>query len=123
MAAFIVPLPGWLRRAPPASIVLRPKWRLIARDAFNGVVLWKRTIPKWWTHFMPLKSGPAHLPRLLVATKDHVFVTLGRHEPVSQLDVATGKTLKTYTQTKEAWEMIHGGELLYAVIGSPRNEA
>jgi hypothetical protein len=67
--------------------MLPPEWRLIARDAFNGVVLWKRPIPRWWTHFMPLKSGPAQLPRLLVATADHVDAPLGLREPVSQLDV------------------------------------
>jgi outer membrane protein assembly factor BamB len=104
-----------------ASIMLPAKWRLIARDAFNGVVLWKREIPTWWTHFMPLKSGPAQLPRLLVASGDHVFVTLGRHEPISKLDAATGETIKTYPQTKDTWEIIRGSELLYAVTGSPRN--
>jgi len=30
-----------------ASIQLPPKWHLIARDAFNGTILWKRSIPLW----------------------------------------------------------------------------
>ena len=59
------------------SIQLPPKWKLIARDAFNGSVLWKRDIPEWQTHLWPLKSGPTQLSRRLVSTDDTVFVTLG----------------------------------------------
>lgn len=102
------------------SIMLPAQWRLIARDAFNGVVLWKRPIPRWWTHFMPLKSGPAQLPRMLVATSNHVYVPLGLHEPVSQLDAATGETLQMYADTKTTWEMIVSDGSLYAISGSPR---
>ncbi len=36
------------------SIQLPPDWKLIARDAFNGVILWKREIPKWHHHLWPL---------------------------------------------------------------------
>ncbi len=50
------------------SIQLPPKWKLIARDAFNGTVLWKRDIAKWQTHLWPLKSGPTQLSRRLVST-------------------------------------------------------
>ena len=39
------------------SIQLPPKWKLIARDAFNGSVLWKRDISKWQNHLWPLKSN------------------------------------------------------------------
>jgi len=30
-----------------ACVQLPPSWKLIARDAFNGTVLWKRDIPLW----------------------------------------------------------------------------
>lgn len=109
-----------------ASIMLPARWHLIARDAFSGVVLWKRAIPRWWTRFTPLKSGPAQLPRLLVAGAGHVYVTLGLRQPVSQLDSATGKTVKTYAGTENTWEILldeaTGGKAgtLYAVTGSPR---
>jgi SAM-dependent methyltransferase len=52
---------------PSASVQMPPEWRLVARDAFNGVVLWKRRIPQWQTHLWPLKAGPATIPRRLVA--------------------------------------------------------
>jgi len=105
-----------------ASIMLPARWHLICRDAFNGVVLWKRPIPRWWTQFMPLKSGPAQLPRLLVATSEHVYVTLGLHEPISKLDGATGKTLQTYDQTGNTWEIVLNDGLLYVVTGSLRTQ-
>jgi len=103
-----------------SSIVLPARWRLIARDAFSGVVLWKRPIPRWWTRFTPLKSGPAQLPRRLVATSEHVYVTLGLHAPVSQLDSATGKVLQTYKGTENTWEIVLSDGSLYAITGSPR---
>ena len=53
-----------------------PKWRLVARDAFNGIILWKRDIPQWWPHLWPLKSGPSNLPRRLVAMGDEVYAPL-----------------------------------------------
>jgi len=105
-----------------ASIMLPARWHLIARDAFNGVVLWKRPLPKWWTHFTPLKSGPAQLPRLLVATSEHLYVTLGLRESISKLDGATGKTLQTYEGTANTWEIVLNDGLLYVVVGSPRTE-
>ena len=62
--------------APPFSILTPSEWMLIARDAFNGTILWKRSIDHWHTHLWPLKSGPAQLPRRLVAGGDRVYVTL-----------------------------------------------
>jgi len=105
-----------------ASIMLPSHWRLIARDAFNGVVLWKRPIPRWWPRFTPLKSGPAQLPRRLAATEECVYVTLGLDAPVSKLDAATGKTLQTYQETKYTKEIVQHDGRLYAVTGSPRTK-
>ncbi len=50
-----------------ASIYMPSRWALIARDAFNGKVLWKRSIDTWYTRFKGLKDGPADAPRRLVA--------------------------------------------------------
>ncbi|NQT14716.1 MAG: class I SAM-dependent methyltransferase, partial [Planctomycetes bacterium] len=36
--------------APVASVRQLPKWRLAARDAFNGTLLWKRPIAEWFPH-------------------------------------------------------------------------
>jgi len=90
---------------PSASILLPPKWRLVARDAFNGTLLWKRDIAEWFPHLFPLKSGPANLPRRLVAVGEVVYATLGIEAPVSALDAATGKTIRRYAGSGGAEEI------------------
>jgi len=98
-----------------ASIRLPANWYLSARDAFNGTLLWKRAIPDWWPHLYPLKSGPGLLPRRLVAVGGEVYVTLGLAAPLSALDAATGKTLRTYEGTKGTEEVLHCDGLLFVV--------
>ncbi len=62
---------------PVSLIHCRPDWQLIARDAFNGAVLWKRPIPSWLTQFYYFRSDPVWLARRLVASGDRVYATLG----------------------------------------------
>jgi hypothetical protein len=45
------------------SILMPPKWQLIARDGYNGMILWTKDIPDWQNHLWPLKSGPTQLAR------------------------------------------------------------
>jgi len=101
---------------PRASILWAPRWQLVARDAFNGVVLWRKDIAKWTNHLWPLKSGPAVTPRRLVARRDRVYVTLGIFSPVSKLDAATGAELKTYAGTEKTEEVVYKEGVLYLVI-------
>ncbi len=89
-----------------ASIQLPAHWFLIARDAFNGTILWKREIPTWNTHKWPLKSGPAQVTRRLVAVGDKVFVTLGLDAPLTILDASTGRTIRTCEGTANTDEII-----------------
>jgi len=89
-----------------ASIHMPPKWRLTARDAFNGIVLWEKTIESWFNHLWPLKDGPAQPPRRLVAIGDSVYVTLGLEANVSRLDAATGRILHTYEGTEFTEEIL-----------------
>ena len=103
---------------PTQSIQLPPKWMLIARDAFNGTILWKRPIPRWYPHLWPLKSGPAQLTRRLVAVGDTVFVPLGIDAPVSALDAATGKVLRTYPGTAAGEELLWSEGVL-VVVANP----
>jgi len=101
-----------------ASIQLPAKWKLIARDAFNGTLLWKRDIPLWYTHLYPLKSGPAFLARRLVAVGDRVYVTLGLHQPLVCLDAATGKTIRTYADSKATEEVIASDGVLFLLVNN-----
>ena len=106
---------------PTASIQLPSRWRLIARDAFNGVILWKRQIEKWNTHQYPLKSGPAHLLRRLVAVGDRVYVTLGIDEPVTALDAASGRTLRTYRGSEYTREIVVSDGVAFFVADTSRS--
>ncbi|MBL7189835.1 MAG: PQQ-binding-like beta-propeller repeat protein [Phycisphaerae bacterium] len=102
-----------------AIIQLPPKRVLVARDAFNGVVLWKRSIPSWHTHLFPYKSGSAQLPRRLVAAGDRVYVTLGIDAPLTALDAATGKTVCTYDHSDSTQEVIASDGVLFLLIKDP----
>ena len=108
---------------PRLSIQLPADWKLICRDAFNGTLLWERDIPRWYTHLYPLKGGPAKLPRRLVAVGDRVYVTLGIEAPVSVLDAATGRTVRTLPGTEGAEELLYVNGTLFlqtrAVQGKP----
>ncbi len=104
------------------SIQLPPKWKLIARDAFNGTVLWKRDIEKWQTHLWPLKSGPTQLSRRLVSEGNTVYVTLGIDDPLTALDAATGKTLRTYEGSDATEEIITTNGILFLVVRKGKAE-
>ncbi|HUT91899.1 MAG TPA: PQQ-binding-like beta-propeller repeat protein [Thermoguttaceae bacterium] len=102
--------------APIASARRTPRWHLVARDAFNGILLWKRPVATWYPHLINWGQAPRELQRKLVAVGDRVYVTLGFHAPLSAVDAATGDTLKVYDETRGTEEIIlHKGTLLLAV--------
>jgi outer membrane protein assembly factor BamB len=104
---------------PVSRIHQPPEWKLIARDAFNGKLLWKRDFPEWMTHLYFFRSGPLQLSRRLVSVGDEVFVTLGFEAPVGKLNAATGQTVLTYKGSKETEELIVNGDTLLVVKGNP----
>jgi len=104
----------------PVSVIHQPAdWKLIARDAFNGKLLWKRGISDWMTHLYNFRGGPVQLTRRLVSVGNEVFVTLGFEAPVQKLDAATGKTLMTYQDSAETEELIVHDGVLLVVTGDP----
>lgn len=104
--------------APLASLRFRGQWQLVARDAFNGVLLWKRDIPVWTDHLRHFRSGPLHLPRRLVAAGERVYVTLGLGAPVTALAAATGETVRVFTGTEHTEEILVDAGVLYLAVGS-----
>ncbi len=101
---------------PRWSVQMPPQWTLVARDAFNGIILWQRPIEHWHPHLWPLKRGPAQLMRRLVAVGDRVYVTLGVGQPVSVLEAATGQALQTLPGTEGAEEMIVADGMAYVLV-------
>ncbi|UCF17810.1 MAG: PQQ-binding-like beta-propeller repeat protein, partial [Phycisphaerales bacterium] len=100
-----------------ASLLFPAKWFLVARDAFNGVILWKQSISTWESHLRPFRMGPADLARRLVAIDDRLFVNLGYGKLVCALDAATGKVLTEYAGTQGACEILCCDGVLYVVAG------
>ena len=98
------------------SIQLPPKWKLIARDAFNGTILWKQEIKTWHNHLWPLKSGPTQLTRRLVASGNRVYATLGIHDPLTVMDAATGEILFECDDSTSTEEIIVSGETILALV-------
>jgi outer membrane protein assembly factor BamB len=101
---------------PTASILLPSKWTLVARDAFSGVILWKQPLASWHPHLWKLKSGPAQLPRRLVAVDDRVYVTLALDGPLTALDAATGRTVCTYEGTTATEEIVCSDGVLFLLV-------
>jgi outer membrane protein assembly factor BamB len=78
------------------------QWSLIARDAFNGVMLWKQ----------PAGNG-AKLHRRVAAVGDRVYAALGEGEPVAVLNAASGEILYTLEGTETVSELVvHDGVIL-----------
>ena len=101
---------------PVESIQLPAEYYLTARDAFNGVVLWKRRLRKWWNWLYPLKAGPGWLPRRLVAVGERVYVIPGIGQNLLCLDAATGKVVRQYEGTGTTFEMIVSHGVLFASV-------
>ena len=79
------------------GIIGQPKlpqhWTLVARDAFNGKLLWKK----------PVNHRNAWC---VAAVGDRVYVTLGNNSPVSILDGATGEVLHTCEGTDNTKDLV-----------------
>ncbi|MEM7144632.1 MAG: PQQ-binding-like beta-propeller repeat protein [Verrucomicrobiota bacterium] len=102
------------------SILLPPKWTLIARDAFNGAILWRQPIESWHSHLWPLKSGPTSLARRLITTGDRVYVTLGLYAPLTAIDAATGEIIRTYDETDSTEEAIISNGIIFALANDDK---
>jgi outer membrane protein assembly factor BamB len=118
------PLPVNERRFPD-------KWALVAQDAFNGVSLWKRPIPNWGSRvweagripFLAIPKEemwalPPTVTRRVVAVGDRVYMTMGYRAPVSELDAATGKTLREFADTATTDEIVVCDGILLARVGT-----
>jgi outer membrane protein assembly factor BamB/SAM-dependent methyltransferase len=107
---------------------LPDRWRLVARDAFSGIQLWKLPMPDWgwqaWSPREPMNlrwGNPRFIHRRLVAADDRVYVTLGYSAPVTALSAATGEVLQVYAGTENTCEILyHEGQLVLSVAAEPK---
>ncbi len=103
-------------QGPIATLRQPAEWKLLARDAYNGLPLWDRPIGKWFTHLSGWTQGPQQVQRKLIAVGDRVYVTLGFYAPLSVLDAATGETLRVYPDTEGTEEILLQNGVLLLVV-------
>ncbi len=103
----------------PATVSGVPdRWMLVARDAFNGLLLWQRPVADWgWKAWSTVETGgrfniPLHIHRRLVAAGDRLYATLGFNAPLVALDAVTGEVVKTYEGTTDTDEILYLDGLL-----------
>jgi len=107
------------------------KWFLTARDAFSGVLLWKRPVPRWDSKYfsgtpghgavVPRFTMPPQIYKRLVAVGDAVYVTLGAGAPVTALDAATGAERRVYEETARAHAiLLSEGRLICSINPAER---
>jgi len=104
-----------INEMPPGIGGMEDQWMLTARDAFNGLVLWRHPMKEWgWTHWSPQEYSvemrfvpPFQVMRRMVAAGDRLFVTPGFYSPVHVLNAATGETISVLSGTEKTFEILH----------------
>jgi len=114
---------------PTSLFNIEAKWVLRARDAFNGVVLWRRELPEWtgkgWGRVVRRGgespdtglvlgvwgelsggSGVRDAMDVMVADDNRLYVPLTAAAPLSAIDAATGDVLQTYEQVAPVQEVV-----------------
>ena len=99
---------------------LPDRYSVVARDAFNGVLLWKRPMTDWYSSRVIWGHIPMHSQRRLVAVGDRVYVTLGLQAPVTALEASTGEVVREYAETAGTGEIIRSGDKLALVTRKDR---
>jgi outer membrane protein assembly factor BamB len=96
----------------PGVIVrdLPERWALYARDAFSGVLLWKKEFTDWgssvWNGAWHCRE-PMTIPRRLVTGGGKVYATLGfRGAAITVLDPDIGEVLDSYQEGENNDELI-----------------
>ncbi|MHC5055732.1 MAG: class I SAM-dependent methyltransferase [Planctomycetota bacterium] len=97
--------------ATPAQIRVASRWRLVARDAFSGVELWKKPLPA--TKF---QRKLHELWRYIVADGERVYLPHEPGEPLTAHDQVTGDVVRTYPETAGLEEVILADGTLLTVI-------
>ncbi len=92
------------------------QWVLVARNAFNGALLWQSPLRDWYSNRLIWGHIPASSERRVAATSDRVFLTPGLGAPVTALDAAAGRVIHTYAGTKDTSEIVLDRDVLVLAI-------
>ncbi len=106
-------------RATPEDVHAPFDYHLVARDAFNGIELWKRPVKEWSIggSTTSIKSVSSQLQRRLVAIGEHVYFTMGFDEPISKFNGRSGEQVELLSGTESTREVAVEGGILYGIQG------
>ncbi len=93
------------------------KQALVARDAYNGVSLWKVLFADWHPIYIRNKETPVQLQRRLAAVGDLVYCTPGYSAPITVYEASTGAVVRRLEQTAGTVEFVVDRDVLLAVTG------
>jgi outer membrane protein assembly factor BamB len=102
----------------PGIYTLPSKWVVLARDAFNGVLLWKHPVPDWDPPIVPGGHTHGFQPRRFAAADDRLYLTTGEDAVLTALDAATGQTIKTLDSARHTTEILCSEGILAAVTSA-----
>ena len=101
---------------PSYGLDMPQKWHLHCRDAFNGRLLWKVNIQDWFPMVPYRMCIPLSINKRLTISHNRVYVVLGFHTFVTELDASTGAILNVYKNTLGTDEILHENGILYLAI-------
>jgi SAM-dependent methyltransferase len=93
------------------------KQALVARDAYNGIILWRVMFTDWHPIYIRNKEMPVQIQRRLAAVGDVVYCTPGYSAPITVFDAATGAVIKEHKRTAGTMEFVYDCGVLYIVTG------
>lgn len=107
-------------RATTEDVNAALDYHLLARDAYNGIELWRIPMVEWgqW-QTGSIKSIPTQQQRCLAAIGNTVYVSPGGGEPVRALAIRTGAERQVYQNTEGTAEFLIEGNLLFVIKGAP----
>ncbi len=91
---------------PIADVTAPPEWKLVARDAHNGVLLWSRPIDLWESPLRGFRSGPVDIARRLTVHGDRLYGALPMGAEVQVWNAATGELVRTLEDSHGAREIL-----------------
>ncbi len=107
-------------RATTEDVNAPVEYFLVARDAFNGMRLWKRPMKQWeqW-QTGSIKSIPTQQQRCLAAIGNLVYSYTELGAPITAFSARTGVPRMVFEGTEWTTEFAIEGSTLYAIQGAP----
>ncbi|MCK4960371.1 MAG: PQQ-binding-like beta-propeller repeat protein, partial [Planctomycetes bacterium] len=107
-------------RATTENVNAPVEYRLVARDAFNGIQLWSQPMQLWsnWQTFS-IKSISTQQQRCLAAVGDYVYCCPEFGGPVTVFNARTGEQTKVFSETVRTREFAIENNVLYGIKGAP----